>query len=65
MSSNAVLTPLDKYLMLGANVYQIYKTEKKQDIFVHDGKVVWYDPQIDGATLSWEQIEENHPEVLI
>ena len=59
------LLPLDKYLVLGNRVYQIYRTNKQQEIFVHSGRVVWYDPAIDGVALTQKELEKVYPEWLI
>ena len=48
VESNPRLKPLDEYLVLGNNVYQIYNYTSRGKVFVHDGKVVWYDPALDG-----------------
>ena len=65
VKNNPRLTPLDEYLVLGNNVYQIYDYTSKGKVFVHDGKVVWYDPALDGSTVDWKQLEACRPEVLI
>lgn len=65
VKNNPRLKPLDEYLVLGNNVYQIYDYTSKGKVFVHDGKVVWYDPALDGSTVDWEQLEACRPEVLI
>ena len=65
VESNPRLTPLDKYLMLGNKLYQLYKTGTKQDIFMYNGKAIWYDPQIDGKAFSRNEVEATHPEALI
>lgn len=65
MENNPRLKPLDEYLLLGNNVYQIYDYASKGKVFVHDGKVVWYDPALDGSTVDCEQLEACRPEVLI
>lgn len=65
VKNNPRLKPLDEYLVLGNNVYQIYDYTSKGKVFVHDGKVVWYDPALDGSTVDWKQLEACRPEVLI
>ena len=65
MKNNPSLKPLDEYLVLGNSVYQIYDYTSKGKVFVHDGKVVWYDPTLDGPTVDWKQLEASRPEVLI
>lgn len=65
VESNPRLKPLDEYLVLGNSVYQIYNYASRGKVFVHDGKVVWYDPALDGPTVDWEQLEASRPEVLV
>ena len=65
VENNLRLKPLDEYLLLGNNVYQIYDYSPRGKVFVHDGKVIWYDPALDGPTVDWEQLEASRPEVLI
>ena len=65
MGSNSPLIPLDKYLVLGDRAYQIYKTNKQQEVFIYSGRVTWYDSVLDGPAMSWEQLEASRPEVLV
>ena len=62
----ARFTPLDKYLELSGEVYQLIRANHNGVLyFVHNGKVLQYDETRDGTPLDLASIKRLYPEYLL
>ena len=61
----AAITMLDKYIRIDSKVYQLFSTELGKEAFVYNGRVMWYEPDMDGQVFSYEEAEKRWPELLV
>lgn len=58
--------PLDKYIPISGKLYPLAKAQGTGVIyFKHNGNIVWYDEQRDGAPLDLVQAKQEYPEMFI
>ena len=59
-------TPLDMYVELGGEVYQLIRAKHNGELFfVYHGKILSYDRTRDGIPLDIEVVRSQYPEYLL
>ena len=59
-------TPLDMYVELGGEVYQLIRANHNGELFfVYHGKILSYDRKRDGIPLDIEVVRSQYPEYLL